>query len=315
MLRGASSLELTDVAALHRAGPVDLSFFDNRKYADHLRNSSAGAVVLREEDASQAPAHCALFITDQPYAVFARALGMFYPDALRSPFPTLNPGIAASATVAKTAQVSPAASVGERAVIGEGCVIGHGSVIGPGVVLGKNCLIGDHVTITHSELGDGCIVYPGVRIGQDGFGYAPSPTGIVKVPQLGRVLIGNHVEIGANCTIDRGSMDDTVIGDGTKLDNLVQIGHNARLGRFCIMVAQSGVAGSTHVGDGTVIGGQVGIAGHLTIGNRVQIAAQSGVAGDLDDGAIVGGTPAVPVRQWHKQNAILSKMAGGRIKA
>lgn len=198
----------------------------------------------------------------------------------------------------------------EGVKIEEGCSIGSGCVIGPDVVIGRDCVVGSNCTVCNASLGERVVLLPGVRIGQDGFGFIPTSKAdvpVVKKPQLLRVIIGDDVEIGANSTVDRGSWRDTTIGAFCKLDNLVQVAHNVVLGRACIMAAQSGIAGSTTVGDGVMIGGQVGIAQHLKIGDRVMIAGKSGVMTDLDGGASYGGCPAMPARQWHRQTLHLKK--------
>jgi UDP-3-O-[3-hydroxymyristoyl] glucosamine N-acyltransferase len=203
-------------------------------------------------------------------------------------------------------------AIGANAVIEAGarlgarCQVGANSVIGPGVELGDDCLIAANVTLSHCLIGSRVMLHPGVRIGQAGFGFAPDRAGPVKIPQLGRVIIGDDVDIGANTTIDRGSGHDTVIGPGTMIDNLVQIGHNVVLGRGCILAGQVGISGSTKLGDFVMAGGQAGLAGHLNIGAGARIGAQAGLMKDVAPGATVGGYPAVPMRQWLKQVALLA---------
>jgi UDP-3-O-[3-hydroxymyristoyl] glucosamine N-acyltransferase len=228
---------------------------------------------------------------------------------------------------APVAWISPSAHVDSSARIGADCWIDHGVVIGAGVEIGDRCRIGSHAVIGAGVVigADGTIganatvqcaligakvnIYPGARIGQDGFGFAMGVQGHLKVPQLGRVIIGNNVEIGANTTIDRGAGPDTVIGDGCWIDNLVQIGHNVQLGRGCVVVAQVGISGSTQFGDFVAAGGQSGFAGHLKIGSGAKIAAQAGVIGDVPAGQTYGGYPAVPRLEWLRQSVILGKMA------
>ena len=204
--------------------------------------------------------------------------------------------------------IGPGAIIGPKVEIGARCLIGPNVVIGKGVVLGSDCRIASGASVTHTIMGNRVAIYPGARIGQDGFGYAFGPNGHVKVPQLGRVIIEDDVEIGANTTIDRGSGPDTVIGKGTIIDNLVQIAHNVQIGPGCILVSQSGIAGSSKLEAGVIIAAQGGIAGHLTIGKGSRVSAQTGVMRDVPAGQDVCGSPAVPVRQFFRQVAWLEKM-------
>ncbi len=300
---------VVDVAALDAAGPEHLSFLDNKKYVEAFSRSRAGACLVHRDMARWAPPGMALLFCSDAYRAYAQIATAFYPPE------AVVPGIAAGAAIDPTAvvdgrvRVEPGAVIGAGAAIGPGCLIGPNAVIGPGVVLGEDCVIGANASLSHCILGNRVRIYPGARIGQDGFGFAMGPAGHLKVPQLGRVLIHDDVEIGANTTIDRGAGPDTVIGAGCKIDNLVQIGHNVQLGRGCVIVAQVGISGSTRLDDFVAVGGQAGITGHLRIGAGARIAAQSGVMRDVEAGGTVGGSPAVPMKEWLKQAAVLGQLA------
>ena len=309
-LKGAGdpNRSVADVAPLEVAGPGQISFLDNKKYVEVFLRSHAGACLVRPEFIERAPDGMALLVTDDPYRAYAKVASAFYPP------PPLTPGVAETASVHPTAllgrgcQIDPGAVIGQGAEIGEHCHIGANAVIGQGVVIGDHCRIGALSSVSHALIGQRAFVHPGVRIGQDGFGFAMGPQGHLKVPQLGRVVIHDDVEIGANSTIDRGAGPDTVIGLGCKIDKLVQIGHNVQLGRGCVLVAMVGISGSTKLGDFVVVGGQVGIAGHLQIGSGVRISAQSGVMRDVSAGETVGGSPAIPMAQWLRQTAEVSRL-------
>lgn len=307
---GAAERLMHDVAALERAGPGDISFVDNPKYLAAFEATRAGACIVAAKHASRGPKGAALLVTPKPYHAYAAVAQAFYPP------PAVPAGIHARAVVDATAHLGDGVAVAAGAVIEAGADIGPGTSIGANAVIGRHvrvggqCRIGVSVSLSHCEIGDRVTLHPGVSIGQDGFGFAPDPRGHLKVPQLGRVIVGNDCEIGANTTIDRGSGPDTVIGPGCWIDNLVQIGHNVTLGRGCIVVAQAGISGSTKLGDFVALGGQVGLAGHLTIGAGAQIAAQSGVMNDIPAGAVWFGTPATPIKQQFRQVATLRRLAG-----
>jgi UDP-3-O-[3-hydroxymyristoyl] glucosamine N-acyltransferase len=299
---------IVDVAALDTAGPSDLSFLDNRRYVEAFKASRAGACLVAPALAAMAPEGMALLITDKPYHAYARAAQAFYPEA---PVPSgrhARAAIDAAARLADDVVVEAGAVIGARAEIGARTRIGANTVVGPGVMIGADCLIGANVTLSHCLIGNAVRLLPGVRIGQDGFGYAMGAEGHLKVPQLGRVIIGDAVEIGANTCVDRGTAGDTVIGAGSCIDNLVQIGHNVKLGRGCVVVAQVGISGSTRLDDLVVIGGQAGIAGHLHVGAGALIAARSAVVKDIPAGQKVGGEPAVPVAEFYRRVAMLRRM-------
>lgn len=302
----------TGVAPLQSAGPEEVSFLDNRRYAGLLAATQAGAVILHPDFAGQAPAGTATIVTTEPYVGWAKVAALFHPSppgaAGVHPAAVIDP----TASIAASAEIGAGAVIGAGAEIGAGAVIGALAVIGPGVVVGPGCRIGAHVTLSHALLGAGCVIYPGARIGQDGFGFAIGKAGFTPVPQLGRVVLGNGVEIGANTTIDRGSAQDTVIGDGVHIDNLVQIGHNVSIGRASVIVAQAGVSGSTMIGEQVMIAAQAGLTGHLSIGAGARIGAQSGVMADVAAGQEVLGAPAQPAKAFFREVVTLRKLAARR---
>jgi len=307
--------EIADVRPLAEAGPGHVSFLDNRKYLAQLAEARAGAIIIAPAFASRLPAGAAGLVMKSPYRGFALALQLFYPDAMRplsamcSAADTAGGTIHPSARIEDGAVIEPGAVVGVEAQIGRGARIAAGAVIGYRVTIGRDSYIGPGASVIHALVGDRVLIHSGVRIGQDGFGFALGPGGHVKVPQIGRVIIQDDVEIGANTTIDRGALKDTIIGEGSKIDNLVQIGHNVVLGRGCVIVGQTGISGSVELGDFVVMGGQSGAVGHIKIGAGAQIAGGSHVKNDVTPGMRMGGTPARPFREWAREIAAVRRLA------
>ncbi len=312
-----TTLVITDVLPLDEAGDTHLSFFDNTKYLKSYEKCRAAACFVAERYAERAPKGVEALIADDPYRSFALSLAMFYPEALKprsiGPADTnYTGGVHSSAVLEEGVTVEHGATIGPEAHIGKGTTIAAGTCIGYRVCVGRDCFIGPNATITNALVGNSVILHPGVCIGQDGFGFSMGPQGHLKVPQIGRVIIQDSVEIGSNTSIDRGALKDTIIGEGTKIDNQVQIGHNVVMGRGCVIVAQVGISGSVEMGDGVVLGGQVGIVGHVKIGSGAQIAASSNVRCDVPPGAKWGGTPAKPISKWFREIALVQKLAENR---
>lgn len=297
-----------DVAALNVANENQLSFLDNKKYRDEFSATKAGAVIIHPDMKPYAPKGAKLLLSKSPYKSYALAAQFFYPSQKPEPFVSKLASVHSAAQIGKDVVIADFVSIGANAVIGDGCWIESHAVIGDGVTLGQNCRIGHHASVTHAIIGNNVRLYTGVRIGQDGFGFAIDPAGFVKVPQLGRVIMQDNIEIGANCCIDRGASGDTVIGAGTWIDNLVQIGHNVKIGRGCVIVSQCGIAGSTELGDFVVLGGQVGVAGHLKIGSMAKVAAKSGVTKDIPPKEEWMGYPAMPMKKFLRETVTLSKL-------
>lgn len=307
------SLEAGDIRPLMDAGPQDAAFLDNPKYLPDLATTRAVACFVHPKFADRVPQGTAALLTPEPYRAYARALALFYPDAghpkagwqaagsdaLIHPTARLEPGVV----------VEVGAMIGAEAQVGQGTHIAAGAVIGYRCAIGRDCYIGPRAVITHALIGNQVIIHAGAAIGQDGFGFAMGRAGHYKVRQIGRVIIQDGVELGANTTIDRGALRDTVIGEGTKIDNLVQIGHNVVIGRHCIIVGLVGVSGSTVLEDFVIMGGQSGAVGHITLGAGAQIAGHSGVTSSVPRGGRYGGMPAKPLKQWGKELAIMKWLA------
>ncbi|WP_072392758.1 UDP-3-O-(3-hydroxymyristoyl)glucosamine N-acyltransferase [Hyphomicrobium sp. CS1GBMeth3] len=307
----AAARTVDSVQPLSDAAPQHLSFFENRKYLDQLTATKAGACLVAAPFADRVPAGTVPLITKSPYRSFAQALALFYPEALRSKAAAAGADerISPSAVIEDGAEIEPGAIIGPEARIGRGTRIAAGAVIGYRVTIGRDCYVGPLVSVMHALVGDRVILHAGVRIGQDGFGFAMGKQGHLKVPQVGRVIVQDDVEIGANSTVDRGALKDTIIGEGTKIDNLVQIGHNVVIGRHCVIVGQVGISGSTELGDFVVMGGQSGAVGHIKIGSGAQIAGGSHPKDDVPPGAVLAGTPAKPFKQWAREVAAITRLA------
>jgi UDP-3-O-[3-hydroxymyristoyl] glucosamine N-acyltransferase len=305
---GNPNFELHDIASLEKASSTEICAVMRKEGLESLPTSKAGAYILNPDYKQQAPKDANLILTKTPYKTFAAIMRIFYPfpqAELRVQSMEIHP----SAKIGEGCLISPGAYIGEGAEIGENTYIGPNVIIGHGVIIGHRCVVHSGAHISYTLMGNGVTVFPGASLGQTGFGFVMDTDGPVDMPQLGRVIVGDNVRIGANTTIDRGTLGDTVIGSGCRIDNLVQIAHNVQLGRGCIIVAQVGIAGSTKIGDFAAIAGQAGLTEHLNIGKNVRIAAQSGVLRDVPEGETIGGSPAVPVKEWRRQCVILSKLA------
>lgn len=302
---------LHDVAPIDAAGAEDLTFLDNPRYQDRLLACRAGACVLApgpSTGSGAVPPGMALLFSERPRRAYALIAAAFHPE------PEVTGGVHPSAVVDESARlgagcrIDAGAVIGARAEIGPGAWIEPNAVIGDGVIIGAESRVGANATVSHAIIGRRVRLYPGVRIGQDGFGFESDASGHLKVPQLGRVVIEDRAEIGANVTIDRGAGPDTVIGEGTMIDNLVQIGHNVATGKNCVLVAQSGISGSTRLGNFVVLAAQAGLTGHLAVGDGAQIGAQAGVTKDVPAGARIVGSPAVPFGEFARQVAAVKRL-------
>ncbi len=309
------SLTITELGPLDQGRPGALVFLDNPKYSDQVSTTRATACLMSARYLAKAAPGLVTLVTPEPYRAFALVSGRMFPAGLRPQSVFGATGVSPGSFVHPEARleagviVDPGAVIGPRAQIGAGTLIGANAVIGADVCIGRECTVGPNATIMHALIGDRVYLHPGVRIGQDGFGFAMGPGGHLKVPQLGRVIIQNDVEIGANTTVDRGANRDTLIGEGTKIDNLVQIAHNVSVGRHCVIVSHVGISGSTELGDFVAIGGQAGLSGHLKIGAGAQVAAQAGVMNDIPAGERWGGAPAKPMREFMRDVATLARLS------
>ena len=303
---GDASLDISGVKPLNEASAGDLSFLANPKYESQLASSKAGAVLVKSPDA---PTTATKLVVDDPYLSLVRVVREWFAAVPRPEGQDESARIAGSARVAATARIGAFAVIGDNVSIGENVTIYEHVVIGANTTIGDDTIVYPNVTIYHgSRIGRRCILHSGVVIGADGYGFATAGGVHHKLPQIGIVVIGDDVEIGANSTVDRAALGETVIGDGTKIDNLVQVAHNVKVGKHCLLVSQSGIAGSTELGDYVVLGGQAGFAGHLKIGSGVQVAAQSAVMKDFAGPARLGGSPARPLSEHLRTEAAIRRL-------
>jgi UDP-3-O-[3-hydroxymyristoyl] glucosamine N-acyltransferase len=298
------------LASLNKAQANDLAMFHHQKYLKDFKASKAGACITSAHFVDVAPENMALIIHKHPYKAFALLTKWFAKlPSLEAPYVSSTAFISPKAKIGQRCHIAHGAYIGDDVCIGDDCQIGVNTVIGPHVVIGNECQIANQVSIEHTQMGNRVVVYSGARIGQDGFGFASDANGHYKIHHQGLVIVGNDVEIGANTCIDRGSLQNTEIGDWVRLDNLIQIGHNVKIGKGTIIAAQSGIAGSTIIGNHVVIGGQVAVSGHLEIGDHTMVLIKSQVIQNVPSNSRVGGAPAMPARQWHRQHIWLKKMS------
>ena len=298
---------IADIATMATAGADDICFFYDRKNREKAASMRAKACVTTEDLQQYVPQGVVVLTCDNPKIAFIKLNEYMYSEKKPQAQIDASAKIAATAQIGANCFIGANAVIGDNVEIGDNCTIEPNAVIAQGCKIGANCRIGSNASIAYSIIGNNCYIYTGARIGADGFGFQLMAGQHHRIPQLGRVIIGNDVEVGANTCIDRGALDDTVIGDGTRIDNLVQIAHNDKLGRGCVIVSQVGIAGSCTLGDYVVLGGQVGLADHLNIGSGAQVAAQSGAMRDIEAGAVMMGSPCVPFKDYMRQVSFVQK--------
>ncbi len=293
-----------DIAPIEEASDKHICFLFNNKYKKYFIKSKAAAfIVLKDNKIGKGKN---LILSDNPHFDMAKVALLFYPKSEYPKFSFSDED--KSMSLDGSIKLSTNTFIHKSSKIGKNCEIGNNSIVGPGVIIGDNCLIGDNVSVYFSVIGNNVRLYQGVKLGSEGFGFIMNDKIFKKIPQLGRVIVGNNVEIGANSTVDRGSIGDTIIGDYCMIDNIVHLGHNVRIGKKCIIAAMTGISGSTTIGENVMIGGQVGISGHIDIGNNVRIAAKSGVMKNIKDNSVVAGYPSEKIIDWHRNTIILKKL-------
>ncbi|MDG1436449.1 MAG: UDP-3-O-(3-hydroxymyristoyl)glucosamine N-acyltransferase [Rickettsiaceae bacterium] len=308
-------ISINSIKSLLEAGPQDISFLSNKKYIGDFKQSKAGACIVPIDFIEPDDSDIRLIKVEDPYNIYAKMIDIFYASGkTHKNVVEKSAYISSSAKIGKNCYIGHNVVIEDEAQIGDDCVIANGAIIDYKVKIGNRARIDSNVSISHSIIGDDAVILPGAKIGQDGFGFSSYKGAHKKIYHIGRVIIGNDVEIGANSCIDRGSMNDTIIEDLCRIDNLVQIGHNAHIKKGAILVSQVGIAGSSTIGAYCALGGQVGVAGHITIADGVQISGQGGVIKDIKEAGVMGGTPAVPIKDWHKQTIIMKNLIKGKAK-
>ena len=305
-----ADIRLTGAAELALAGPGEIALAAHASYADDLRATQASAVIVSPALRDQVPTGVQAIATERPHELFSLVLDRLYPSSTRAIIVGSRPDLG-TPLIERDVVLGANVAIGDGVEIGRNTVIGANTVIGPGVTIGRNCTIAANVTIDCAHIGNEVVIHSGVRIGTEGFGWLDHGQSNRKVPQLGRVILQDRVEVGANSTIDRGALGDTVVGDGTKIDNLVQIGHNCRIGRNCLIAAMSGLSGSTTIEDGVLMGGGVGTSGHLTIGAGSVVHGRAAVTKDWQAGSKLAGAPAQDIRDFWREIATMRKLAKG----
>lgn len=306
--------EVTSLTPLGGACEGSLVFAEGRGYAVEIASLPPCTLICSDEFADAAPAHVAVIVSKRPQSLFAKAGRLLFPEAVKPLGFVSAASRHSAALVSPTARLEEGVTIEPGAIIGDGAEIGSGTLIGPGAIvgahcrIGRDCVIGPNASVINAFLGNRVLIQAGARIGQDGFGFVGGANGLEKMPHVGRVIIQDDVEIGSNSTVDRGALSDTIIGEGTKIDNLVQIAHNVRIGRHCVITAHCGLSGSVTLGDGVMLGGRVGVADHIKIGDGAQIAATSGVMNEVPAGERWAGTPAQPIKEFFREVAIIRNL-------
>ncbi len=296
---------ISGISSLEKAKKNQISFFENTKLINYLKNTNAKACFIRNEFVYLLPSTCLPIIVDNPYLCFAYTTNFFYPKIISNGKISQNSSIHKNASISNNIEVGNYVTIAENCSISKNVIIENNVIIDRGVNIGENTFIGNNCVISNAIIGKNCVIESGTIIGGSGFGFAPNEK--ISIQHIGNVIIGDNVKIGSNCTIDRASIDSTIIEDNVRLDNLIQVAHGVKISMNSIIAAQVGIAGSTLIGSNCIIGGQAGISGHLKIGNNVKIAAKSGVTKNVKDNMTIAGFPAIDIRKWKKNIIKLNK--------